>query len=287
MGIPGIAIRVVILVAWVGLSGTHLAHHLLPGLGLVPQADSASTMASRLDRTYRYRLNWRPSPAAEWAKVGTCAVGWAGDDVGARTFTEIDVTDTRMIPGVKLIRQAIGATARGLRIRIEQLLDSSLRLRSVEVSGQVFGIRIDASGPVDHRGLTLNWKAGGHEGVQVVPEVRPERVSGSELAMGLPPGLKSGARFSTTISTIDPTRMRLATKTAVFSVVGLAPGGTAGGTADLREVEMRVEDRLTARLWCDEAGVVHRQEIADQGLQLSLEGIYDVLGQKQWPVEAR
>lgn len=283
MGVLGLVLRALLLVGWIGITGTHVARYLLPGLGLVTAADPAATINPRMDRTFRYRLDWRASPATAWAKVGTCAVGNDSEDAGVRSFTEIEVTDTRMIPGVKLIRKALGAVGRGgIRLRIDQLLDARLRLHQVEVAGSIFGTDFSASGPVDHRGLDLTWKAGKQGGTMLIPEVRPDRIAGGELAMGLPAGLQPGARFSVSISSIDPTRLRLATKVAVFNVVAQATGDTAGGPALLSEVEMRLDNRLVARLWCDSAGTVHRQELADQGLRLELVQINSTDGQR-WP----
>lgn len=284
MGPVGVIVRAAILLCWIGLTGAHVARYVLPELGLVTQADPAATIAARMERTFQYRLDWRASPAVAWAKVGTCMVGHASDDVGVRSFTEIDITDTRMIPGVKLIRKALGAVGRGgVRLHIDQLLDSRLRLHAVDVSGQLFGTVFSASGPVDHRGLDLTWKAGGQGGSLLVPEIRPERIAGGELAMGLPAGLRPGGRFSVAITSIDPTRMRLATKTAVFNVTARAPDETAAGPVELCEVEMRVDNRLVARLWCDDTGTVQRQELADQGLRLELTRITDAEGKQQWP----
>ena len=105
------------------------------------------------------------------------------------------------------------------------------------------------------------------------------------MISGLPAGLKSGQSFTTRISTIDPTRLRLATKDAVFLALDRIPTRTAAGNANLLEVEMRVDGRRFALLRCDDKGRVLRQEMLDAGLILELSRIADQFGKQTWPVD--
>ncbi|HAT11195.1 MAG TPA: hypothetical protein DCS97_11535 [Planctomycetes bacterium] len=284
---PGLILRLCILLAWVALTGTHIARHVLPDLGLVPTSDPRSTLAGRIGKVQHYTLLWKPTAVSAAERVGTCALSALADDVGLRLETELDIANTRFVPGGRLIRRAIGGRMQdGIRLRMAELLDASLRLRGIEVSGQVFGIAFEAEGPVDHRGLDLTWKAASTQGSMLLAEVRPERVAGGDLTAGLPPGLKVGGRFTTRISTLDPVRLRLATREAVFTVMKRAETRTAAGPRDLLEVEMQLDGRLFARLWCDDDGTVHRQELSDLGLALELRRITDASGAELWPTPA-
>lgn len=284
----GLTLRLVILAAWLFITGAYVAHQL--GLGLAPSSDAGQVLARQLDRTLVYDLAWRPTPAAAWEKSGACRIGARSEDAGVRSSLEITITNQKVIPGAAYIRKMLGAVggqaSRSLRLRLEQILDSRMRLKAVEIDGTVFGITFTASGPVDHNGLNLRWKTAGQSGTNLLPDVRPEEVAGSELAAGLPAGLKVGARFTTRFASIDPGRLRLATRNAVFTVLAREKQPTAAGEAELLTVEMRVDDRVIATLWCDDAGTVQRQELADQGLRLELARILDETGRELWPKPA-
>lgn len=280
----GNVIRIGVLAAWLGLTGWYVLRQVLPDLGLVAESDPRVSLAARLNRVQHYALLWRPQPTSAAERVGTCSMGVYTDDVGVRLETQVDITRTRFLPGERMLRQAVGGTARaGIRLRLDEMLDANMRLRGVDVAGNVFGVPFSAEGPVDHGGLRLTWKAAGTTGTRIIPEVRPDRVSGGELASGLPAGLKPGQQFSTRISTIDPTRLRLATKEAVFVVLERVQYRTAAGNADLLEVEMRMEGRRFALLRCDDRGTVHRQELIDAGMILDLTHIADQYGKQIWP----
>jgi hypothetical protein len=283
----GLLLRLCILLAWVALTGTHIARHVLPDLGLVPTSDPRSTLAGRIGKVQHYNLLWKPTAVSAAERVGACELSAVADDIGLRLETELDISNTRFVPGGRLLRRAIGGRMQdGIRLRMAELLDAGLRLRGIEVSGQVFGIPFEAEGPVDHRGLDLKWKAASTQGAILLAEVRPERVAGGDLTAGLPPGLKVGGRFTTRISTLDPVRLRLATREAVFNVLGRTSQRTAAGAKDLLEVEMQLDGRRFALLWCDEAGTVYRQELTDLGLALELRRITDTAGAELWPVPA-
>ena len=280
----GIAIRVLLLAAWLGLTGWYVVRQVLPDLGLVAENDPRSTLATRVNKVQHYALLWRPQPTHAAQRVGTCSMGVFTDDVGLRLETQIEIQNTRFIPGERMLRQAIdGDRGAGIRLRVDEMLDANMRLRGVDVAGNVFGVPFSAEGPVDHAGLRLTWKAAGQSGVRVIPEVRPERVAGGDLTAGLPAGLKPGQQFTQRISTLDPTRLRLATKEAVFDVLERVPHRTAGGQAELLSVEMRVDGRRFALLLCDDRGAVHRQELPDAGLLLDLTHVADQYGRQIWP----
>ena len=273
----GNTIRIALLAAWLGMTGWYVARQVLPDLGLAAETDPRATLAARLNK-------WRAQPTHAATQVGTCSMGVFTDDVGVRLETQLDITKTRFLPGETMLRNAIGGTPRsGIRLRLDELLDANMRLRGIDVSGNVFGVPFSAEGPVAHDGLRLTWKAAGSTGTRVIPEVRPERVSSGELTAGLPAGLKPGQRFSTRISTLDPTRLRLATKESLFVVLERSQQRTAAGNADLLEVEMRVEGRRFALLRCDDRGTVHRQELLDAGLILELTEVTDQFGKRLWP----
>jgi hypothetical protein len=280
----GNVVRVAVLSAWIGLTGWYVLRQVLPDLGLVAETDPRVSLAARLDRVQHYSLLWRPQPASAAERVGTCSMGVFTDDVGLRLETQVNITSTRFLPGERMLRQAVGGNATGgIRLRLDEMLDANLRLRAIEVSGSVFDVPFSAEGPVDYAGLNLTWKAAGSSGTRLIPEVRPDRVSGGELAAGLPAGLKPGQQFSTRISTIDPTRLRLATKEAVFLVLGRLQQRTAAGQADLLEVEMRMDGRRFALLRCDDRGLVYRQELLDAGMVLDLTRVADQFGEQLWP----
>ncbi len=280
----GIAIRIGIVACWLALSGWYIVRHTFPELGMSQQADAKAALAARLGKVQHYSILWKPQPTHAAEKVGTCSLAALNDDVGFRLETQLDLSNTRFLPGERMLRQAVGGTAKaGIRLRLDEMLDANLRLRAIEVAGSVFGQTFSAEGPVDHLGLRLTWKAAGTEGTRIIPEVRPERLSGSELSANLPAGLKSGDRFTTRISSLDPVRMRLATKDAVFTVTGSGMQRTAAGMAMLLDVEMMVDGRRFALLRCDDRGAVHRQELVDAGLILDLTRVTNQYGREIWP----
>lgn len=282
----GNLIRLVVLAAWIGMTGWYVLRQVLPDLGLTAETDSKASVAVRMNRVQHYNLLWRAQSTHAAERVGTCSMGAFNDDVGVRLETQIDITRTRFLPGERMLREAIGGSGKGIRLRLDEMLDANMRLRGIDVSGNVFGVPFSAEGPVDHNGLRLTWKAAGISGTRIIPEVHPERVTGGELSADLPAGLQVGQNFSTRISTVDPTRLRLATKEAVFIVLGRVPHRTAAGMADLLEVEMRLDGRRFSLLRCDDHGVVHRQDLLDAGLILDLTHVSDQFGKKLWPVAA-
>jgi len=283
----GNLLRIALLAAWIGMMGWYVLHQVLPDLGLVAESDPKIALAARLNRVQHYALLWKPQPTSAAERVGTCSLGVFTDDVGVRLETQLDITRTRFLPGEHMLRRVIGGNSRaGIKLRLDELLDANMRLRGLDVSGSVFGVPFTAEGPVDHGGLRLTWKAAGQSGTRIIPEVRPERVSGGDLTAGLPAGLKPGQQFSNRISTIDPTRLRLATKEAVFVVLEKVQHRTAAGMAELLEVEMRLDGRRFAILRCDQEGTVFRQELLDAGLILDLTQIADQFGRQIWPVAA-
>ncbi len=280
----GNAVRIALLAAWIGMTGWYLVRQVLPDLGLVAESDPRSELATRLNKVQHYALLWRPQPTFAAERVGTCSMGVFTDDVGVRLETQIDITRTRFLPGESMLRQAVGGSARsGIRLRLDEMLDANMRLRAIEIAGNVFSVPFSAEGPVDHTGLRLTWKAAGTSGTRIIPEVRPERVTGGDLTASLPAGLQVGQQFSNRISTLDPTRLRMATKEAVFIVLGRVQHRTAAGNADLLEVEMRLDGRRFAILRCDDRGAVHRQELLDAGLMLDLVHVDDQFGRQIWP----
>ena len=280
----GNVVRIALLAAWIGLTGWYILRQVLPDLGLVAESDPKVALATRLNKVQRYALLWRPQPTHAAERVGTCSMGVFTDDVGVRLETQIDITRTRWLPGERMLRQAIGGNARsGIRLRMDEMLDANMRLRAIDVAGSVFGVAFSAEGPVDHNGLRLTWKAAGTSGTRIIPEVRPDRVAGGDLTANLPAGLKVGQQFSNRISTLDPTRLRLATKEAVFVVLGRVQHRTAAGNADLLEVEMRLDGRRFALLRCDDRGAVHRQELLDAGMILELTRVDDQYYRQIWP----
>jgi hypothetical protein len=280
----GNGIRLTLFAVWIMLTGWYVVRQVAPDIGLVTESDPKATLAARLGKVQHYVLLWKSQPTHAAEKVGTCSLGATIDDVGVRMETQIDITNTRFLPGERLLRQALDGRARaGIRLRMDEMLDANMRLRRVEVAGNVFGVPFSAEGPVDHTGLNLTWSAAGSSGKRLIPEVRPQRVAGGELSAGLPAGLSVGSRFITRISSIDPTRLKLATKEAVFVVTGMARMRTAVGMADLLEVEMHVDGRRMAILHCDTRGAVHRQELIDAGLILELTHVTDQYGRQIWP----
>ncbi len=280
----GNVLRLAVLASWLGLTGWYVMRQVLPDLGLIAESDPRVSLADRLNRVQHYALLWRPQPTSAAERVGTCSMGVFSDDVGVRLETQVDIISTRFLPGARMLRQAVGGTSRGIRLRLDEMLDASMRLRGIDVTGNVFGVPFTAEGPVDHTGLRLTWKAAGTSGTRLIPEVRPDRVSGGDLTSNLPAGLKPGQQFSNRISTIDPTRLRLATKEAVFVVLERVQHRTAAGIAELIEVEMRLDGRRFAVLRCDDRGAVHRQELLDAGMILDLTHVSDEFGKQIWPL---
>lgn len=267
-------LRIGIIAVWLLVTGTQAARHLVPGLGLATTTEPGAALAARMGRTHQYALLWQRSPGAAATQVGTCTQTADMDDVGVRLDTVIDITDTAFIPGQVVLRRALGGQRQaGIRLGMTELLDASLRLRGIEVSGQVFGVAFSAEGPVDHRGLDLAWNAGGRSGKTLLAEVRPERTAGADLAVGLPRGLNSGDRFTIPVSSLDAARLRLSSRLAYFTVGSTAVRRTAGGDMALMQVEMEVDGRRFATLWCDGEGTVYRQELSDSGLALELRSI--------------
>jgi hypothetical protein len=283
----GTLVRLALVVCWLGLLGVHAGRHLLPQLGLAPAQDASAILATRLDRGLTYELRWTPAAGREAVRVGTCRVSAERDDVGFRTSSDIVITDLRFVPGIAALRRVIpGASGKaGVRLRISELLDANYRLRRIEADGSLMGFAFSAEGPVDHRGLDLSWSVGSMKGRHLLAEVRPDRVAGGELSVGLPAGLQPGAAFTSRILSPDPVRMTAGVKTAAFRVEAREPAATAGGEMPLLRVAMQVDGRPAATLWCGDDGTVYRQTMQDGGLELRLLTIDNNLNLQEplWP----
>lgn len=280
----GIALRLLLVAAWLALTGWHLAERVLPAWGLAPASDAGAVLAERVGRTLHYAVLWQP-PGQEPLRVGQAVASAIADDIGLRLEVALDLADTRFIPAERLLRRSLGGRARaGIRLRATSQLDATLSLRRIELEGSLFGLPARAAGPVTHEGLRLAWEAAGQQGELLIPEVRPERQAGSELALALPRGLRPGQRFTQRLTALDPVRLRPATAEALFTVRQRARLPTAAGELELNEVEMSLGGRRIATLWADAQGTVHRQELADLGLVLDLQRVIDLsTGTTLWP----
>ncbi|MCS6970554.1 MAG: hypothetical protein RMM29_09255 [Planctomycetota bacterium] len=279
----GIAVRLLILAAWLALSGWHVADRLLPAWGLVPASDPASVLAERVGTVQHYAIHWRGSDGGE-RRIGQCLSSAIADDIGLRLETALEVTDTRGIPAERWLRRALGGRGRhGIRLHLASQLDARLRLRRVEGEGSLFGLAVRGEGEVDGRGLRLRWQAGEASGELLLPEIRPELLAGSDLGFGLPRGLRPGQRFTQRLATIDYLQLRPRLGEAVFSVRGREALATAAGELPLLVVDMELDGRRFATLWADERGIVYRQQLVELPLALSLLRITDSFGQQRWP----
>jgi hypothetical protein len=284
----GLLIRLALIICWLGLTGAHVAQTWLPQLGLAPSQDAGAILKTRLDRGLSYDLLWTPAPGREAELVGTCRIETTTDDVGFRIASDIQLTNLHFVPGLDAVRRFLPGAKRsgGVRLRVTELLDANQRLRAIEADGNLLGIAFSATGPVDHRGYDVAWKAGGAEGRHLLAQIRPEQVAGGELSVGLPAGLKPGMSFTSRMLAPDPVRMTATMKTAAFTVAEPERVRTRAGQMQLMPVTMQIDGRRTATLWADAQGVVYRQLSHDQGLELVLTRIdADVAagGRQVWP----
>jgi len=276
----GLAIRLLIVVAWLALFANHVARFALPGLGLVERRDLASAIATQLDRSLSYDI-LQPSatPGGPPRRTGSCDISFQRDESFFRLDTRFDLD---LLPGSTLPIQ-LPAAARAMRpslhIEASQKFDDRLRLTAIQGSGDLGGMRGTFAGTVDHRGLTGNYRFQGTSHDFALPAIGSEQ--GFDWSLSLPAGLKPGERFRAKVLDLDGMTPRQ--RVGVYAVEALEPIATRAGSMDLLRVTMTVDGKPRATSWCDARGTVYRVEFSGMKMAFELIRIRILPGTVVWP----
>jgi hypothetical protein len=175
------------------------------------------------------------------------------------------------------------ASSRQMYVRFTEVLDNNRRLASLRGSGNMLGLDAEGEGSVSESGLTGVYTLG--EGTPTpfsLAHITPEIANGNDLAATLPPGLQPGDRFTSRLISPDISTFSLNSVTAVYSVQPREELMTAGGALLVLRVQMQVDNRDVATLWCDDKGTVFRSRQQD-GMELVLTTIREIGGAILWP----
>lgn len=271
----GLAIRTALILAWLGLMTVHVVTYALPGILVAERSDLAATLHQQSNRTLTYRV------LAGNDDVGSCTIGFETGDAGYRIDTRIDLTRIPGLPSTITLPGSANLDS-GLRASASQHLDHRLMLTAIEAEGDLFGIAMTMTGTVDHQGLHGSIEIGGTTQTLDIPDLGRDAGQGFDLALSLPPGLKTGEEFRTSVIdfglSLSPQRA-----VAVFTVEQRERIETADGPLELLHVGMTKGSEPYATLWCDDEGTVYRSRLARSGVSLELSAIHDRRAGRIWP----
>ena len=281
MGLGNI-IRLAVVLAWLALFVPHLVRHAAPGLGLGAPAGAEGMLAANLGKEFLYDLG-----RSSGERLGTCRLSFQPSEQGFELETELRLDDLgRLAPGLGLLPQLREAGSREIRLQLTEQLDARQRLVSLSANGRALGMELLGEGTIGIDGLRGTYTLDENPPTPYhLPEIGADAGQGSDLALNLPPGLEPGDQFTTRLLSPDYTRMRLSAKNAVFSVLEHQTIPTIAGPRALLKVEMQVDARAMAHLWCDDRGTVYRSRQMDGSMELRLVQIREVGGRILWPPE--
>jgi hypothetical protein len=279
----GTVIRWLLVLVWLGFFGSHALRYALPDLGLTERRDFAAVLNANLDHDLVYEL--RPDRRdGRGRPLGTCRLSFARSENSYLLTTTLELSNLNAIPGLDLLRHALPRRDPQFNLHLIETLDERMRLVGIEVSGRALGTAVTATGTVDGQGLHGQYRIDdGPPTDFAVPGLNQELNQGMDLAMSLPPGLKPGEKFTTRLFTLDWMKLAPKEKLAVFAVHEREAIATAAGTLNLLRVEMEVDVRPFATLWCDEHGLVMRSRQANSGMALVLTSVRGAEGEVLWP----
>lgn len=279
-----LGVRILIIIAWLGLIGWHAVRYTFPDWGLARTFDPGATLAANLDRTFRYEIR-RSAVGKPFAE---CSLTLMQDEARYRSTTTITVKDLGAVQGLdtmlKLLFNQRVTRQSSLRATLTQVLDARFRMVEAEASGEGLGMTFTANGTVDARGLHGRYRVGDGAWTPVeMPAISPDLAQGSDMALTLPPRLKPGDAFSTRMVHFDPIQMNARPAVGVFNVQQAEVITVAKLAVPCMRVVLTVDNRPSATMWADQEGVVFRLNQIGSGMIMDLAAITKVTGGAIWP----
>ncbi len=278
----GALIRLLIVAAWLALFVRHLVSHVAPGLGLAQGHDIGVVLRANLGHEFIYDLV-QESRTASPRHIGSSQLSFAREEHGYLLETTLELTDLGQLGALALLIKGAADAPKRITLRIAQSLDQELRLTSLRASGAMLGTTFSAEGVVNEHGLDAIWRIDEGPATPInFAGISHDDNQGMDLVISLPPGLKPGDRFTSRLLSPDIANMKIAAKTAVFTASAPEMVPTQAGGLSLLKVDMTVDARAVATLWCDELGTVYRTR-QNSGPTLLLKQVREVGGVILWP----
>jgi len=257
----GTFIRASVVVAWCAIASVHFVRYALPGLGVSERRDLGATLTAQMDRTLMYRV------VVGDQDFGRCRLAFNREEAGYLVSFAIDLTS---LPFPQFLTAAtdLRTTEGSIHLSIQQRYNDRVRLTAVTADGQAFGIPLRANATADARGLhgTVTIQENEH------PFHLPAASSDDQqctLTPTLPPGLKPGDQFRTTMMTVGLT-LTPQRVVAVYAVQAPEMIVTAQGMLALMQVEMTSNGKAAGTLWCDATGTIYRLATLSPAVTLEL-----------------
>ena len=278
----GALIRLLIVAAWLALFVRHLVTHVAPGFGLARGHDIGAVLRANLNHEFLYDLV-QESRTALPRHIGSSQLSFAREENGYLLETSMELTDLGQLGPLALLIKSAADAPKRITLRIAQTLDQELRLTSLRANGALFGTTFSAEGVVSDRGLDGSWRIDEGPATPITfPGISHNDNQGMDLVISLPPGLKPGDRFTSRLLSPDIANLRVEAKTAIFTATAPDMVTTHAGQLSLLKVEMTVDARTVASLWCDDRGTVYRTRQAN-GPTLLLKEVREIGGAILWP----
>lgn len=277
----GALIRLLIVTAWLTLFVRHLVTHLAPGFGLEQGHDIGVVLRANLGREFLYDLV-QESRSAPPRHIGRSQLSFAREENGYQLETTLELTDLGQLGALAMLMKS-GDGPKRISLLIVQKLDQELRLTSMRATGKLLGTSFSAEGAINERGLDGNWRIDDGPATPItIAGISRDDNQGMDLVISLPPGLKPGDRFTSRLLSPNIAAMKIEAKIAIFTAVTPEAVITRAGEKPLLKVEMSVDAKTVATLWCDERGTVYRTRQAN-GPTLLLEQVREIGGNILWP----
>lgn len=278
----GALVRLLIVLAWLALFVRHLATHAAPGLGAAQGHDIGAVLRANLGREFLYDLV-QESRSAPPRAIGSSQLAFAREEDGYALETSLELSDPAQLGALALLTRSPADAPRRITLRIVQSLDQELRLTGLRASGALFGTAFSGEGTIDEHGLRGQWRVDDGPPTPIAfAGIGKDDNQGMDLVISLPPGLEPGDRFASRLLSPDLSQLKVEAKTAIFTAVASESLVTAGGELRLLRVEMTVDARPLATLWCDARGTVYRMRQAS-GPTLLLKQVREIGGEILWP----
>ena len=277
----GALIRLLIVTAWLTLFVRHLVTHLAPGFGLDQGHDIGVVLRANLGREFLYDLV-QESRSAPPRHIGRSQLSFAREENGYQLETTLELTDLGQLGALAMLMKS-GDGPKRISLLIVQKLDQDLRLTSMRATGKLLGTSFSAEGVISERGLDGNWRIDDGPATPItIAGISRDDNQGMDLVISLPPGLKPGDRFTSRLLSPNIAAMKIEAKIAIFTAVTPEAVITRAGEKPLLKVEMSVDAKTVATLWCDERGTVYRTRQTN-GPTLLLEQVREIGGNILWP----
>lgn len=278
----GALIRLLIVAAWLALFVRHLVTHVAPGFGLEQGHDIGAVLRANVGREFLYDLV-QESRSGSPRNIGSSLLSFAREEHGYQLETTLELTDPGQLGPLALLIKSTADAPKRITLRIAQHLDQELRLTSLNATGALLGITFSADGVMKEHGLEGSWRMDEGPATPItIPGISRDDNQGMDLVISLPPGLKAGDRFTSRLLSPDIANLRIEAKTAIFAALAPESVNTHAGSLLLLRVEMTVDTRAVATLWCDERGTVYRTR-QTSGPTLLLKQVREVGGDILWP----